>query len=105
MLNVRREFLVNRDETGREVVFYPQTGKKYYVEFIEPRNFKSSWGDIDPATKKMTGSYGNKTKGAITPNESLITKENGFSEIVEGKGSPYYNIDVLHNKWKRDNGY
>jgi hypothetical protein len=26
--NVKKDFLTNRDETGREIVFYPQTGKK-----------------------------------------------------------------------------
>jgi hypothetical protein len=31
MIHVR-EFLVDRDETGREVVTYPETGKTYFVE-------------------------------------------------------------------------
>jgi len=66
---------------------------------------KSGWGDIDPATKKVTGSYGNKYKGAIKADESMITKENGFENIIEGMGSPYAQIEWMHNKWKTENGY
>lgn len=101
----RKEFLVNRDETGREVVYFPETGKEYFVEYIEPRGFKTFWGDIDPATKKVTGSYGKKTTGGIKADESMITKENGFEVIEEGSGSPYATIDSMHNKWKLENGY
>jgi hypothetical protein len=102
----RHEFLVNRDETGREVVFFPETGKEYFVEYIQPRNMGNrGWGDIDPATKKVTGSYGQKSRGGISENESLITKENGFEDIREGMGSPYHTIELMHNKWKKENGY
>jgi hypothetical protein len=101
----RKEFLVNRDETGREVVYFPETGKEYFVEYIEPRGHKTSWGDIDPATKKLTGSYGKRTTGGIKPIESMITKDNGFEDIREGDGSPYHTINQMHDKWKKDNGY
>lgn len=104
-----KEFLVDRDHTGREVVVFPDTGKKYFIEYIEPRTKQSNknWGDLDPATKKVTGSYGQKYKGAITEEESLITESNGFKkgEIHEGTGSPYGTIISLHNKWKKENGY
>lgn len=102
---VKKDFLINRDETGREIVFYPQTGKKYYVEYIEPRGHKVSWGDVNPATRTVEGSYGSKHKGTIKPQDSLITKENGFEEIVEGNGSPYHTINEMHEKWKKENGY
>lgn len=93
--------MVNRDETGREIVYYPETGKKYYIEYIKPRSMeKTGWGDIDPATKKVTGTYGKKYTGTIKEEESLITEENGFNEIVEGKGSPYSIIEKMHNKYK-----
>ncbi len=107
MTDVKKKFLINRDETGKEIVFYPETGKKYFVEYIEPRNMANvSWGDVNPATKKVEGSYGDKYKGAIKAEESVITKENGFNEIVEGaSGSPYNTIDIMHNKWKKENGY
>ena len=105
MTDVRKNFLVNREETGREIVTFPETGKKYYIEYIEPRNWRSSWGDIDPASKTVTGSYGDKHKGAIKADESVITKENGFNEIVEGEGSPYHTINEMHEKWKKENSY
>lgn len=35
----KKEFLTNRDETGREVVYFPETGKEYYVEYLEPRSY------------------------------------------------------------------
>jgi hypothetical protein len=99
----RQEFLVNRDETGREVVFFPETGKEYFVEYIGGR---SNWGDLNPATGKIEGSYGSKYKGSIREEESMITKENGFEEIHVGVGaSPYTKIGELHNKWKKENGY
>lgn len=98
----RKEFLVNRDETGREVVFYPETGKQYFVEYL---NGRSNWGDLNPATGKIEGNYGGKYGGSITDKESLITKDNGFEEIVEGKGSPYSAIERMHEKWKKENGY
>lgn len=63
------------------------------------------WGDINPATKKVEGSYGKKNRGGIKSEESMITKENGFEEIYEGKGSPYGTIHMLHEKWKLENGY
>ena len=104
--DVRKNFLVDRDETGREVVFFPETGKKYYVEYIIPRGWRATWGDIDPASKTLQqGSYGKKYVGAILAEESVITKENGFDEIVEGEGSPYDNINKMHEKWKKENGY
>ncbi len=101
----RKEFLVNRDETGREVVYFPETGKEYFVEYIEPRGHKTFWGDIDPATKKVTGSYGKKTTGGIKADESMITEENGFERIEEGMGSPYATIEMMHDEWKLENGY
>ena len=94
------EFLLNRDETGREIVTFPETGKKYYVEYIEPRAHKVYWGDIDPASNTMTGNYGSKLKGAIKVEDSLITESNGFTNIYEGEGSPYSKIVELHNKYK-----
>jgi hypothetical protein len=101
MNDVKKNFLVDRDNTGREIVFYPETGKKYYIEYIGGRN---NWGDLNPATGKVEGSYGKKYKGSIKEEESVITKENGFDEIYEGEGSPYDKIDELHEKWKKENG-
>ena len=96
------EFLTNRDVTGREIIFYPETGKSYSVEYLGGR---SDWGDIDPATKKVQGSYGSKSRGGIKEEDSMITKDNGFEEIIVGKGSPYAQIEFMHEKWKSENGY
>lgn len=98
-----KDFLLNRDETGREVVFYPETGKKYYIEWIG--DGYSRWGDFDPVTKKFTGDYGSKNRGSVTPKESVITEENGFEDIREGKGSAYEHVNYIHNQWKIKNGY
>ena len=102
---VKETFLVNRDETGRELYFFPETGKKYFVEYIQPRGFKTTWGDVNPATKKVEGSYGDKFTGSVSSEESVITVENGFEDIVEGIGSVASKIEELHNKWKKENGY
>lgn len=103
---ITRNFLVNRDETGREIVYYIETGKKYYIEWIDCRGVRSEWGDIDPASKTLqTGSYGKKYKGSILPDESVITEENGFKNIIEGNGSPYSIIDKLHEQWKKENRF
>lgn len=76
----KKKFLFNRDETGRFIVKSLKTGKSYFVEVIDSDE-RTIWGDVDPATKKMTGSYGDKYKGSIRPEESMITKENGFDKI------------------------
>ena len=44
---------------------------------------RSTWGDLDPVTKKLTGDYGNKYPGAVHPDDSIITEANGFKNIVE----------------------
>lgn len=89
------KFLTNTDHTGRFIVFSKRTGKKYFVEPIG--NTPSNWGDLDPATKKLTGSYGDKYRGSIDPEDSLITPENGFKNIkLLDKGiSPLAYIDHI----------
>lgn len=76
----KKRFLFNRDKTGRFIVKSIKTGKSYFVEVIDGDE-RTNWGDVDPATKKMTGSYGDKYKGSIRKEESMITKENGFDKI------------------------
>ncbi len=49
MTDLEKRFLKNTDDTGR----------KYYVE---PIGGHSDWGDINPATKKVGGDYGEKIK-------------------------------------------
>ena len=39
-------------------------------------------GDIDTASKKLTGNYGQKHKGSIQNKDSIITEENDFKNII-----------------------
>ncbi|MCK9575815.1 MAG: hypothetical protein WC979_00690 [Candidatus Pacearchaeota archaeon] len=93
-----KNFLVNSSETGKHIVFSIRTGKKYYVEPIG--NGRSDWGDIDVATKTVTGDYGQKYTGSVLAKDSVITEENGFKNIqfVES-GSPYHLIDEIDAKY------
>ena len=93
------DFLVNSEDTGRFIVTSLKTGKKYYVEPID-NGEKLSWGDINPATKKLEGDYGTKHKGAVKESESLITEENGFVNIttLPPGFSPLEYIEKLESK-------
>jgi hypothetical protein len=68
-------------KTGRYYVI--SEGRTFCIEPIDNSGaHHSNWGDIDPASKKITGSYGEKHRGSIHENESIITKENGFRNIA-----------------------
>jgi len=95
---MRRQELLNRfltrtDKTGRFIVSSKITGIIYFIEPIDNGKPDKLWGDVDPATKKLTGDYGNKSIGAVKEKDSLITKENGFINISTFKGSPLGEID------------
>jgi len=93
-------FLKDSDNTGRFIVKSKVTGKKYFVEVIG-NTHSADWGDLDPATKKMTGSYGDRYEGCVPEKESLITEENGFESIttLPPGVSPFDEIE------KRDKAY
>lgn len=98
---IRSKFLTNTDDTGRFIVFSERTGRTYFVEPIMYEH-GAAWGSIDPATKKLVNKPGaGKYRGAINPEESLITVENGFKNITElDKGtSPLHAIEVLDAKY------
>jgi len=98
--------MLNRDETGREFVFYPETGKRYFIEYIQPKGYRTYWGSYNPSTGNIENKKGaGKFTGGVLEQDSMITKENGFDEIIEGKGSPYAQIEAMHEEWKRNNGY
>lgn len=83
--------------TGR---YYVRTkeGRLFCVEAIDPHvGKKKLWGDFDPVTKKFTGSYGSKNPGAIHPDDSVITEENGFKNIktLPPGTSPQGYIDMM----------
>lgn len=58
-----------------------ETGRKFCVEPIGT-NHAADWGDLDPVTKKVTGSYGQKYRGSIDEKNSIITEKNGFKNIT-----------------------
>lgn len=68
-------------ESGR--FYVKKDGRTFIVEPIDNSQGlgRKKWGDIDPATKTVTGDYGNKSVGAVTEQESIITKENGYNDI------------------------
>ncbi|WP_299883264.1 hypothetical protein [uncultured Lacinutrix sp.] len=88
-----KRFLTRTDRTGRFIVSSKITGITYFVEPIDNGKPDILWGDLDPATKKLTGDYGNKAIGAVKEKDSLITKDNGFVNILTFKGSPLGEID------------
>lgn len=100
---VHSNFIANTDDTGRFIVLSSRTGKKYYVEPIVPRhNDIQKWGSIDPATGKLMNKKGHdKHRGAIDADESLITPENGFKNIIllDVGTSPLHAIDVMDAKY------
>ena len=96
----KKKFLMDRDETGRFIVKSLKTGRTYFVETLDDGN-RNDWGDLDPVTKKLIGSYGDKYKGSIKPEESLITEENGFEKIytLDPGQSPLDYINRLDEKY------
>lgn len=101
MSNIIKDFLVNSEDTGRFIVKSLKTGRTYYVEPVDNGN-RTIWGDIDPATKKIEGEYGIKHKGSVKENESMITEENGFKNIVtlDPGYSPINYIEKLDKKYQ-----
>jgi hypothetical protein len=98
MKTTLKGFLTNRDETGRFIVRSLRTGKVYFVEPIE-HSRPASWGDVDPAAKKVCGAYGQKYRGAVSPAESVLTEANGFVQIVSVQGSPFWEIEQRDKRY------
>jgi hypothetical protein len=49
MVEFRKNFLTNRDETGRFIVNSYRTGKTYFIEPIGPDR-PADWGSYNPST-------------------------------------------------------
>lgn len=99
--DITKRFLFNNDETGRFIVKSQKTGKTYFVEALDSAEL-SKWGDWDPVGKRFqTENYGQKYKGSIKPEESMITEENGFTNIhTLGVGvSPMDYINRIDNEY------
>jgi hypothetical protein len=97
-----KRFLKDSDNTGRFIVKSKVTGKKYFVEVVG-NTHSADWGDLDPATKKMTGSYGERYEGCIPEKDSLITEENGFEKIttLPAGVSPFDEIEKRDKEYER----
>lgn len=96
-MTFRQKFLTNRDDSGRFIVESYRTGKVYFIEPIGPDR-SADWGSYNPSTGIIENKKGfDKHRGSIEEKDSLITKENGFSEITySGIGcSPFSVIDQL----------
>lgn len=91
---------LSSSETGRYFIVDIKTGRKFLVEPIG-LDHSAYWGDIDPATKKVNGDYGEKYRGSIDKEDSIITIENGFKNIVDLK--PGVSPDeYINNLLKKD---
>ena len=106
----RKQFLTNRDETGREVHTFYETGKSFYVEYIEPKGHRTNWGSYNPSTGNIENKKGaGKYKGGVPASDSMITIENGFSEeaanTIHPGGSVEWNLIKAHEKWKKETGW
>lgn len=98
---LKKKFLFDSTETGRFIVKSLKTGKTYFVECIDGDE-RTLWGDYDPVDKKLqTSNYGQKHKGSIKPEESMITEDNGFTKIHNlGVGeSPLSYIDKIDEEY------
>jgi hypothetical protein len=92
---MQKRFFEDRDETGRFVVISSKTGVKYYVEPIG-NGRPADWGSYNPSTGKIENKKGfDKFTGSVKPEESIITEENGFKDVVMlGVGeSPFSEIE------------
>ncbi len=96
---LKKRFFEKTEESGRHIVTSLRTGKQYAIEPIG--STRTAFGDINPVTKKVEGSYGDKYKGSIDESESLITEANGFINITTTDigVSPYGIIDELDAKY------
>jgi len=95
----RKRFLTETEHTGRCLVTSFRTGKTYAIEPLDGHKVK--WGDLNPATGKLEGSYGEKYKGSVPEKDSLITTENGFKNIIklEAGQSPESYINKIDDEY------
>jgi hypothetical protein len=87
-------------DSGRYYIIDQKTSRKFCVEPLLEGD-KTKWGDFNPATKEIEGLYGKKHIGAINREDSIITEENGFKNIIElepGISPDSYIDELLKNK-------
>jgi hypothetical protein len=71
---------MSTNDSGRYMVIDQKTGRKFLIEPIGDSHI--NWGDVNPATKKIEGNYGEKYRGSINIEDSIITEANGFKNII-----------------------
>lgn len=81
--------------SGRYFYTDLKTNRTFCIEPIGDNHEK--WGDVDPVTKKMSGSYGEKYQGSIDKKDTIITEKNGFKNItfLQPGVSPESYIEML----------
>jgi len=97
---LRKNFLIDSDDTGRFMVSSKRTGKTYYIEPQGDAHIE--WGSVDVSTGKMNTKKGwKKNKGSTEREDSLITTENGFENITTLKAgeSPLAYIERLDSQY------
>lgn len=96
-----KNFLIDSEDTGRQIVTSMRTKRKYYIEVLgEDRS--ADWGSVNPATGAMENKKGTgKHRGSISPSNSLITTENGFKDIktLNMGESPYAYIEKVDSQY------
>ena len=98
-----KDFLINSDDTGRFIIKSKESGKTY---FIEPQgDAHIEWGSVDQSSGKLNVKKGwKKNKGSTEREDSLITEQNGFENIITlNKGvSPLKYIEELDKKYLKE---
>lgn len=87
------------NNTGRYYIVDFKTGRKFCIEPLLDGEH-TNWGDLNPSTKKIEGSYGEKYIGAIDRKDTIITENNGFKNIIElkpGESPDSYIQELLRN--------
>ena len=88
-------------DSGR---FYFTVGTRTFV--VEPQDSYAGkhvlWGDVDVVSKKLTGNYGNKNRGAVHSDDSIVIEENGFKNIsiLPSGASPISYIEEMIKQGK-----
>ena len=96
-------FLLNREESGRYIVYSSRTGKYYCIEPIGDGR-GGDWGSIPSVGKELTHKKGDgKYTGSVLPKDSMITESNGFEaqyiHTLEVGESPEGYIALLDAKY------
>lgn len=96
-MSIQKQFLTDTDHSGRFIITSLRTGKRYFIEPIG--NTKTKWGDLVHGV--VEGSYGQKYRGSIDKEDSLITEENGFKNIETLKPgqSPHAWVELIDSKY------